>query len=96
MAAESMSNEPMGEALEKIFAYAEMLTDHTLENVENLSESTDPNFAALVLHAAVINMLIMNCKLEYERRGYKDLEVIVFAISDAVREALTDCKPTTH
>lgn len=96
MAAEDMSNEPVGEALEKIFAYADMLTDHTLDNVENLSESTDPNFAALVLHAAVMSMLIMNCKDEYERRGYKDLEVIVSAVSDAVRGALTDCKPTTH
>ena len=91
-----MAAENLEAKYQEILEYADMLTEHTLENIENLSETTDGNFAALVLHASVMNMLLMNCKLEYERRGYRDLEEIVSAISDAVRGALTDCKPTTH
>ena len=91
-----MATKAMSEALERVFDYADQLTDHTLDNIENLAESTNANFAALVFHATAMNMLIMNCKDEYERRGYKDLEIIVGAVSDAIRGALTDCKPTTH
>ena len=91
-----MAAENLEAKYQEILEYADMLTEHTLENIENLSETTDGNFSALVLHASVMHMLLMNCKLEYERRGYRDLEEIVSAISDAVRGALTDCKPTTH
>lgn len=91
-----MAAENLEAKYQEILEYADMLTEHTLENIENLSETTDGNFAALVLHASVMHMLLMNCKLEYERRGYRDLEEIVSSISDAVRGALTDCKPTTH
>jgi hypothetical protein len=91
-----MATENLEKKYQTILEYADMLTEHTLENIEDLSESTDSNFAALVLHASVMHMLLMNCKLEYERRGYKDLEEIVGGISDAVRKALTDCKPTAH
>ena len=73
-----------------------MLTDHTLENIENLSETTNSDFAFLVFHASVMHMLLMNCKVEYERRGYRGLEEIISTVSDAVRTALADCKPTTH
>jgi len=91
-----MATKDMSEALESVLEYADKLTDHTLDNIENLAESTNANFAASVFFAMALNVLIMNCKDEYERRGYKDLEIIVGAVSDAVREALKDCKPTAH
>ena len=91
-----MATENLEEKYREILEYADMLTDHTLENIENLSEATDSDFAFLVFHSSVMRMLLMNCKVEYERRGYKDLEGIVSTVSDAVRTALADCKPTTH
>ena len=91
-----MATENLDESYQQILEYADMLTDHTLENIESLSETTNSDFAFLVFHASVMHMLLMNCKVEYERRGFKDLEGIVSTVSDAVRTALADCKPTTH
>ncbi len=91
-----MATENLEKKYREVLEYADMLTEHTLDNIENLSETKSERFAALVLHASVMNMLLMNCKLEYERSVYRDLEEIVSAISDAIRTALTDCKPTTH
>lgn len=91
-----MATENLEKKYRQVIEYADMLTDHTIENVENLSEATDSDFAFLVFHASVMHMLLMNCAVEYERRGYKDLEEIVSTVSDAVRTALADCKPTTH
>ncbi len=91
-----MATENLEKEYRQVLEYADMLTDHTLENIENLSETTNSDFAFLVFHASVMHMLLMNCKVEYERRGYKGLEEIVSTVSDAVRGALTDCKPTTH
>lgn len=91
-----MATENLEKEYRQVLEYADMLTDHTLENIENLSETTNSDFAFLVFHASVMHMLLMNCKVEYERRGYRGLEEIISAVSDAVRTALADCKPTTH
>ena len=91
-----MATENLEKKYREVLEYADMLTEHTLDNIENLSEAKSERFAALVLHASVMNMLLMNCKMEYERSGYKDLEGIISTISDAIRTALTDCKPTAH
>ena len=91
-----MATENLEKKYREVLEYADMLTEHTLDNIENLSETKSERFAALVLHASVMHMLLMNCAVEYERRGYKGLEEIVSTVSDAVRTALADCKPTTH
>lgn len=91
-----MAAENLEEKYQQVVKYADMLIDHTLENIENLSETTDGDFAAMVFQYSALNMLLINCTQEYERRGYKGLEEIVSNISDAIRTALTDCKPTTH
>ena len=91
-----MAAENLDKKYQTVLEYADIFIEKTLDNFENLSETTDKQFAIMVLQASATWLLLMTCKLEYERRGYKGLEEIVGGISDAVREALTDCKPTTH
>ena len=91
-----MATENLEKKYQTIFEYADIFIENMLDNFENLSETTDKQFAFMVLQASVTWLLLMTCKLEYERRGYKGLEEIVGGISDSVRTALTDCKPTAH
>jgi hypothetical protein len=91
-----MAAENLEAKYQQVVQYADVLIDRTLENIEKLSKATSDDFAAMVFQYSALNMLLINCTQEYERRGYKGLEEIVSTISDAIRVALTDCKPTTH